>query len=124
MILIVLIQMFLMFEVVGRTEKRFDAGKLKKIHRINAVIFILLYFFIAFFCLRYIADSKDELSPRVALHGLLAFSVIILLALKISFIRIYRQFYSKALTLGPLIALLTFGMVASSGGFYFLVTIF
>ena len=124
MILIVLVQMFLMFEVVGRTEKRFDAGKLKKIHRINGVIFILLYCFIAYFCLRYIADSKDELSPRVALHGLLAFSVIILLALKISFIRIYRQFYGKVLTLGPVIALLTFGMIATSAGFYFLVTLF
>jgi len=124
LIFITLLQMFLMFEFFGRSEKKYDAAKLKRIHRINGILFVCLYLFIAYFCLRYVADSKDELSPRVALHALLSFSVIILLALKITFIRIYRQFYSKVLTLGPLIALLTFGMVASSAGFYFLVTLF
>lgn len=122
--LVALIQLFVMFELFGRSQKRYDADKLKKIHRINGILFVLLYFVVTFFCLRYLVDSKEEPSARVAIHGLLALSVIILLALKILFVRVYRQFYGKALTLGPLITLLTFGMVAISAGFYFLVTFF
>jgi hypothetical protein len=117
------VQMFLMFELFGRRPVRYDAATLKRIHRINGIIFLLLYFFIAYFCLGYIRSSKEELSPRVTSHALLALSVIALLGLKLSFIRFYRQFYEKALTLGPMIALLTLGMMATSGGYYFLVTL-
>lgn len=124
MVLMAFLQMFLIFEVFGRSEKRYSIAKLMRIHRVNGAAFILLYFFVAYFCLRYIAVDKDEFSPRIALHALLALSVIVLLALKISFIRIYQQFHDKVVTLGLLIALLTIGMMASAGGFYLLVTFF
>lgn len=124
MIAIAFVQMFIMFELFGRGTVRYDAAKLKRFHRINGMIFILMYFFIAYFCLGYIISTKQELSPRVTFHAVFALSVIILFFLKISFIRFYRQFYEKVLTLGPLIALLSFGMTATSGGYYFLVTLF
>ena len=124
MIAIAFAQMFIMFELFGRDTVRYNAATLKRLHRINGVIFIMLYLFIAYFCLGYIISAKDELSPRITFHAVFALSVIILLFLKISFIRFYRQFYEKVLTLGPLIALLTFGMMAISGGYYFLVTLF
>lgn len=117
-------QMFIMFELFGRSSVRYDAATLKRIHRINGIIFLLLYFFVAYFCLGYIRSSKEELSPRVTTHALLALSVIALLGLKLSFIRVYRQFYEKVLTLGPVIALLTMGVMATSAGYYFLVTLF
>jgi hypothetical protein len=124
MIAMALVQMFIMFELFGRDTVRCDAAILKRIHRINGRIFILLFFFIAYFCLGYIISTKSELTPRVAFHAVFALSVIILLFIKISFIRCYRQFYEKVLTLGPLIAFFTFLMIAASGGFYFLVTLF
>ncbi len=124
MIAIAFVQLFIMFELFGRDTVRYDAATLKRFHRINGMIFVLLYFIIAYFCLGYIVSTKQELSPRVTFHAVFALSVIVLLFLKISFIRFYRQFYEKVLTLGPLIALLTFGMTATSGGFYFLVTLF
>ncbi len=124
MITIAFVQMFIMFELFGRSTVRYSAATLKKFHRINGMIFILLYFLIAYFCLRYIISTKEELSPRVTFHAVFALSVIILLFLKISFIRFYRQFYEKVLILGPVAALLTFGMMATSGGYYFLVTLF
>jgi hypothetical protein len=124
MITIAFAQMFIMFELFGRDSVRYNAAKLKRFHRINGMLFISIYLFIAFFCLRYIISTKDELSPRVTFHAIFALSVIILLFLKISFIRFYRQFYEKVLTLGPLVALLTFGMMLTSGGYYFLVTLF
>ena len=124
MIAIAFVQMFIMFELFGRDPVRYNAVTLKKIHRINGIIFILLYFLIAYFCLGYIISTKIEPSPRVTFHAVFALSVIILLFLKISFIKFYRQFYEKVLTLGPVIALLTFGMMATSAGYYFLVTLF
>ncbi len=124
MIAIAFVQLFIMFELFGRDPVRYDAATLKRFHRINGMIFVLMYFFIAYFCLGYIISTKEELSPRVTFHAVFALSVIILLFLKISFIRFYREFYEKVLTLGPLIVLLTFGMMATSGGYYFLVTLF
>ena len=49
MALMAIFNMLLMFEVFGRSPVRFDAAKLKRIHRINGRLFILLYFFVAFF---------------------------------------------------------------------------
>lgn len=124
MIAIALGQMFIMFELFGRDVVRYDAARLKRIHRINGIVFIVLYFFIAYFCLGYIISKKEELSPRISFHAVIALSVILLLFLKISFIRFYRQFPAKILTLGPVIALLTVVMMALSGGYFFLVALF
>ncbi len=127
--LMALFQLFLMLEVFGRAELRYDPVKLRKIHRINGRLFILLYFFIAYFCLQYIITGKDELSARITLHGTFALYVILLLALKISALRIYRRSaqaitLSSATVLGPLIVLLALGMAALAGGYYFLVVFF
>jgi cytochrome c1 len=115
------IAMFTMFEIFGRTEKRFNSEKLRKIHRLNGFIFGALAVAIAFLCLDFIVKTKTEPSPRAALHAVFALAVFVLLMLKIAFVRFYRQFYGKVQTLGLLIALLTFGMVGTSGGYYLLV---
>lgn len=124
MIAMAIIQMFVMFELFGRDPVRYNAATLKRIHRINGSLYILLYFIIAYFCLGYIISTKSEPTARVAFHAVFALSLIILLFIKITFIRLYRQFYDKALTLGPLIAFFSFLMIATSGGFYLLVTLF
>jgi hypothetical protein len=124
MILLALINIFTMFEVFGRGEKRYDVNKLKKIHRINGIVFISISLFITYFCLRSIINGQLELSPRSTFHAVFALAVLLLLALKISFIEVYRQFYGKVLTIGPVIALIAFGMIGTSGGYYFLVTKF
>lgn len=124
MILAAFAAMFTMFEILGRGEKRYDFAKLKRIHRTNGIIYLLVFFFITYFCLNFIISSKSELTPRGAIHSIFAFAIVILLVLKISFVRFYRQFYGKVQTIGLLIALLTFGMVGTSGGYYLLVTRF
>jgi Cytochrome c/Family of unknown function (DUF6529) len=124
MVVGVLINVVTMFEAFGRDERRFNLATLKRIHRLNGALFILLYFFITYYCLRSIISSQAELTPRATFHAVFAFSVIVLLALKISFIEFYPQFSGKIMTLGPVIALLAFGMIAVSGGYYFLVTRF
>ncbi len=115
---------FTMFEVFGRLENRFDIERLKKLHRLNGKIYFLLYVIIAYFCIDFIINTKAEPSPRAAFHNIFALSVIILLFLKVSFVRIYKKFYNQVKTIGILIALLTLGMIATSAGHYLLITKF
>ncbi len=124
LIFLTLSAMFTMFEVFGRTEKKFNIEKLKKIHRINGWLYALLYLVIAYLCLDFIVNTRAELSPRGAFHSVFALTIIILLLLKVSFIRIYKQFYNQAKTIGLLIALITFGMAGTSAGYYLIVTKF
>ena len=118
------IAVFTMFEIFGRSEKKYDIEKLKKIHRANGIIYFILFLFISYFCIDFIAKTKVEPSQRALFHSLSAVVIFILLALKVSIVRIYRQFYSHVKIIGFLIALLTFVMFASSGGYYLLITRF
>lgn len=117
-----LFAMFTMFEVFGRSGKRFDIERLKKLHRLNGKIFFLLYLIITYFCLDFILNTKAEPSARATFHGVFALTVIILLLLKVSFVRIYRQFYGQVKIIGLLIALITFGVIGTSAGYYLLIT--
>lgn len=124
MILFALIAMFTMFEVFGRSEKRYNIEKLKKIHRANGIVYFLFFIFIAYFCMDFIFATKTEPSPRSTFHSIFSLTVIIFLGLKVSFVRLYRQYYGKVQTIGILIALLTFGMIGTSGAYYLMVTEF
>lgn len=100
MLLSAFIAMFTMFEILGRGEKKYNINRLKKIHKANGLIYILLYLVIAYFCLDFIVKTKIEPSPHAAFHAVFALTVIVLLCLKISFLRFYRQFYGKVQTIG------------------------
>jgi mono/diheme cytochrome c family protein len=124
MVLAVFVNVFTMLEALGRGEKRYDVKKLKKIHRVNGFFFLLIFVFVSFYCFRSIIYGQMELSPRATFHSVLAIAVILLLALKISFLEIYDQFSNKVLVIGPAIALVALGMIGTSGGYYLLVTKF
>lgn len=120
----ILLAMYTMFEVFGRLELRFSKEKLTRLHKINGYIFLLLYLFIAYFCLNILIGTRGELSSRVVFHSVFALSVILILALKIVINRSYRKFYNQLQHMGLVLAFLAFGMVATSGGYYLAVTKF
>ncbi|MBI4687951.1 MAG: cytochrome c [Nitrospirae bacterium] len=124
MIILSIIAMFTMLEIIGKGERKYNIEKLKKIHKANGALYFIIFLFITYFCLSFIINSKSELSARSTFHSIFALTIIVLMALKVSFIRIYRQFYGKVQTLGILIALITFGLMGTSGGYYLLVTEF
>ena len=124
LLLLTFIQIFTMFEVFGRAEKKYNIDKLRKFHGLDGKLYFILYVLIAYFCLSFIYHTKAEPSPRATFHGVFALSVLVLLLLKVSFVRIYRQFYGYVKTIGILIALLTFGMIGTSAGYYLLITNF
>ncbi len=123
-ILSTLFAAFTGLEIFGRKDRKYDIHRLKKVHLINGIVYLLLFIFITYFCLSYIINSKSELSSRGTVHGLFVIIVLILLGLKISFVRVYRSYYGQVPVIGIFIVLLTFGIVGVSGGYYFIVTDF
>jgi len=122
MVLLAIFAMFTMFEILARQERRFRIETIKKLHKLNGILYFLLFLFISYFCLSFIVQSRTELTPRGALHSLLSMSVLVLFLTKIIIIKGYRQYYSKVPVIGLLIALITFGMFGTSGGYYLLVS--
>jgi cytochrome c2 len=119
-----IIAVFTMFEIFGRDTQKHATGTLKTAHKINGIIYVLLFLFITYYCLNFIVSSKAELSPRATFHSIFALTIAVLFCLKLSIIRIYRQFYAQVRIVGLLIALITFGMVGTSGIYYLLVSEF
>jgi mono/diheme cytochrome c family protein len=122
MILAALIAMFTMFEIFGRGSAKYKVTTLKVLHRVNGVIYLILFLYIAYHCIDFIISTKGELSSRSTFHSIFALTILVLFGVKISFVRMYKQFYGQARTLGLVIALTTFGMVGTSGIYYLLVS--
>ncbi len=124
MIFLAVLAMFTMFEVFGRSRVKFEIEKMKRIHKIIGIVYLLIFAFISYYCLSLIIVTKMELSARSTFHSIFALTILVLFGLKIAFIRIYRQFYDQVKIIGLLMALITFGMVGTSGGYYLLVSKF
>lgn len=113
---------FTMFEVFGRAEKKYNIEALKKLHRANGIIYVLLFLAIAYLCAGAVIKTNAEPSARGAIHTLIALAILALLIIKVLFVRIYRLFYSQAKAIGVALAVLSFMMVGISGGYYILMT--
>jgi mono/diheme cytochrome c family protein len=113
-----------MFSVFGGGAEMDAAERLKKRHKIAGYLYAALLLLLSWLCIGFLAASKAELSPRAALHTLLALSLIALLLVKVLFVRVFRQLYANARTIGIMIGIMTFVLVAMSAGFYLVVSRF
>lgn len=111
-----------MFEVYGRTQKPANPARLVRIHRINAVVFLLLFLVLSYLCVKFLVDTKTDLGPRAALHSVFSLAVFALLVFKVAVATRYRGFYAKLPAAGLGLAVLTFLMIGSSAGYLLLVT--
>jgi hypothetical protein len=111
-----------MFEIFGRSQVTVDVRKYKKIHKVTGFLYITIFLFVSYFCLYYIFISRTELTPRSNLHSILSLSIPVLFGMKLLITRVYKQFYNHVNIYGLLIALITFGMVGSSAGYYLIVS--
>jgi hypothetical protein len=119
-----LVALYTMLEVFGREGPGPKVDTLKRIHRANGILFIIVFLVIACYCLGYVISVKAELSARAALHAALAISILILFLLKVSFVSRYRRFYPQAKALGITIAVMSLVLIGLSGGYYLVVTEF
>lgn len=123
MLLITVTLIWTMFEVLGKEAS--DVNRimfLKKVHRAAGILYFAIYFFVAYFCLKYIVLSRTELTPRGNFHTIAAVVILVLFLLKVSYVRVYRNFYSRVQYIGLIMAVLTFVLVTTSGGYYLFVT--
>lgn len=119
-----LLNFLTMMELLGRTEKTISPKLLKGVHRISGLCFIAVFIVLSYYCIRIMAASGQELSPRGSLHGILSIAALLLLVLKLSFVRVYRKYYSGVAVLGIAVVILTLGTTAVSAGYYFAVRAF
>jgi hypothetical protein len=124
MVALAAIAMATMFEIFGRNERRFDSERMKKMHMTSGRIYFLLFVFIMYFCLSYLIETKAELSTRAVFHSVFALTILVLFALKLLYLRIYRRYYENVKIIGLIMALMTFGLVGTSAGHYLLVSEF
>lgn len=116
--------MYVMFETFGRSTPRFAVDRMKSIHKIVGYLYVALFVFISYLCIGFAMASRNDPSPRAALHIVLALSIAVLFLLKVLYVRVYRQFYAHAKTIGVAIGLLSFVLVGLSGGFYLITSRF
>ena len=116
------LSMYTMFEIFGRGTATASAERLKKLHKASAYVYMLLFVLVSYLCFGFMMASKSEPSPRAALHVALAWSIIVLFILKVLFVRVYRQFYVHARTIGIVMGVLSFVLVGITGGHYLVVS--
>jgi cytochrome c1 len=116
--------MYAMFEALGRSTPSLSAERLKRLHKGSGYLYAALFIFISYLCIGFAAASRNDPSPRAALHIVLALSIIALFLLKVLYVRFFRQFYAQARTIGVIIGVLSFVLVGVSGGFYLVVSHF
>lgn len=118
LVLLVLLGMFTMFEIHGRSERRFDTEKLRRLHRVSGYLYAVIFLIISAACIIYVVNTKVELTARGTFHSIIAMTIFVLLCIKISFVRVYRQFYAQAKTIGLIMAVLSLVMSGISSGYY------
>lgn len=116
--------MYTMFEVFGRTADAERAGQFKRRHRISGWTFVVLFSLVSYLCIMFLVASRAEPSPRTALHILLALVIIGLFIVKLLFVRVYRQFYAGARTIGMAMGILVIALAGMSAGVYLAMTRF
>jgi len=112
------------FEMFGRVEQKFDRDRLRKFHRANGLLYLILCLGLTYLCFGFLISTKTEPSVRVMFHSLFAISVLLILCFKVLVARIYRQFYAKLQTAGLILAFVSFCMIGTSAGYYLLITKF
>ena len=109
-----------MLTLMGRAEKKMSGPALRRIHRTAGIIFFILTLVISFVCIRYVAAFGGRLAVRPVFHAVLALALFIVLLLKITIVRFYREFLRIVPTLGMTVFVLAFLVVGTSAGYYFL----
>jgi cytochrome c2 len=110
--------MYTMFEALGRSAPSPSSERLKRFHKAGGYLYAALFVFISYLCIGFAAASRNDPSPRAALHIVLALSLVALFLLKVLYVRFFRQFYPQAKTIGVIMGAFSFVLVGLSGGFY------
>jgi mono/diheme cytochrome c family protein len=110
-----------MLALMGRSDRRLRAERLRGIHRASGYAFAALIVVAAIMGLRYLGAVGDALPLRGVIHWVVAALLVVVLGLKIVVVRLARQFLKFVPVLGLIVFSLVFVVVVVSAVF-FLVT--
>jgi mono/diheme cytochrome c family protein len=114
--------MYTMMTVFGRDAANLPVDRLKRRHKAAGYLYIALVLFVSYLCIGFAAASRAEMTPRAALHALLALTIIALFPLKVLFVRVFPRFYGHARTVGIVIGVTSFVLAGLSGGYFLAVS--
>lgn len=112
------VQFFTMLELLGRPERRFDAERLRRVHRTVGWIALGWILAISLLCLFILRASGGEMAPRGAIHSLTALLLIAVLAVKVCIVRFYRKLFSFVVPFGLVAFVFLLTTLALSAGAY------
>jgi len=113
-----------MMTLMGKPEKKTDPAKLKKIHRAAGIVIGILLVPLIYLGARFLVQMGDVMPIRAGFHVVLAIAFVVLLILKITIVRVYRNFLKYAPALGMIIFALAVIVFAISAGFTVIMKIF
>jgi hypothetical protein len=115
--------MYSMFQVFGGSVAG-NVARIKLHHKLSGYLYLLIVLLISYLCSGFAVASKAEPSPRAVIHIVLTLSIVTLLAIKVLFIRRFRQLYVQAKTIGIVIGVMSIVMIGISGGYFLTMTRF
>jgi hypothetical protein len=96
LVVLALFEFWAAMKLFGRTGKAGPHNRLiLRLHRIGGYIFLVYFIWISWICLgiaERLADAGRGMDARAAVHGTLAIALLMILLLKVSFIRLYRKY--------------------------------
>lgn len=107
-----------MLTMMGKTEKKISPKTLKTMHRISGRLFLILLLPLLYLGMKYWVGIGDQASVRAVFHAVLALGLIITFLLKISIVKIFKQFLRFAPALGMLVFSFAFVIFSISAGYY------
>ena len=115
-----IVAVLMMFDLMGRSERKLSPNFLRRGHRLAGFIFVLLLGVLSYLCIEYVAAVGDRMSHRAVFHSVLALGLIGVLLVKILIVRFYREFMRFVPTLGIVVFILAFVVFFTSAGYFFL----
>ena len=78
-----IVAMFTMFEIFGRDIIKYNVPRLKLAHRINGILYSIIFLYLTYLCLDFLIATKVELSSRVTFQSVFSLTIVILLGVKL-----------------------------------------
>ena len=115
-----IVAVLMMFDLMGKSERKLSPNLLRRGHKVAGFIFIALLAVLSYLCLNYVSALGDRMSHRAVFHSVLALGLIGVLLVKILIVQFYREFMRFVPTLGIITFILAFVVFFTSAGYFFL----
>ena len=109
-----------MLTLMGKPDKKMSPKTLKIIHKTGGYLFLILLFVLVFLGTKYWASAGDLISTRAVFHIVLGLTLFVVLFIKLSIVRFFKQFMKFLPVMGITLFSLTFILVSVTGGFHIL----